>query len=369
MNRSKWQVSLALAFSLLFVAGVAVAQDDTGNCYAVVSDSQGARLPGVTVTLTGYGAPRIQVSNAQGEVRYLNLDPGRYQLSAELEGFGTVEYPNVDVRVGRNTSLEITMSEAVEETITVTSESPLLDERKISSGTTVSQIELEKIPTARDPWSILSQTPGVMVDRINVGGNESGQQSVFTAPGVSDDENAFLIDGVETTDMAAVGASATYYDFDQFSEMQFTTGGSDVTKVNAGVSVNLVTKRGTNEFRGSARFMRTDDNFFNGALEQKIPDAPAGDLGPNQSGFVGNTINKVTEYGFEAGGPVVRDKFWAWGSFGSNDIKNRTGAATFSAVQADDTILENTAVKLNAQFTPSNSATGSWNNGDKNKFG
>jgi hypothetical protein len=285
------------------------------------------------VTLSGYGAPRVQVTNAQGEVRFLNLDPGSYQLSSELDGFATVEYPNVGVRVGRNTSLEITMSAAVEETITVTSESPLLDERRISTGTTVSQIELEKIPTARDPWSILSQTPGVMVDRINVGGNESGQQSVFNAPGVDSDENAFLIDGVETTDMAATGASATYYDFDQFTEMQFTTGGSDVTKVNAGVSVNLVTKRGTNEFRGSSRFLRTDDNFFNGALEQNIPEAPAGDLGPGQTGFIGNTINQVTEYGFEAGGPLVKDKAWAWGSYGSNDIKNRTGAATIDRVQ------------------------------------
>jgi hypothetical protein len=369
MNRSKWQIGLALAFSILLVAGVAVAQEDTGNCYVVVSDATGARLPGATVTLSGYGAPRVQVSNANGEVRFLNLDPGSFQLAAELDGFSSVEYPAVDVRVGRSTTIEVTLSEAVEETITVTSESPLLDERRISTGTTVSQVELEKIPTARDPWSILSQTPGVMVDRINVGGNESGQQSAFNAPGVTSDENAFLIDGVETTDMAATGASATYYDFDQFTEMQFTTGGSDVTKVNAGVSVNLVTKRGTNEFRGSARFMRTDDNFFNGALEQNVPEASAGDLGPNQSGFVGNTINKVTEYGFEAGGPVVKDKFWAWGSFGSNDIKNRTGAATVDAVQADDTILENTAVKLNAQFSASNSATGSWNNGDKNKFG
>jgi hypothetical protein len=66
---------------------------------------------------------------------------------------------------------------------------------------------------------------------------------------------------------------------------------------------------------------------------------------------------------------LVRDKVWFWGSFGSNDIKNRTGGATPDAVQADDTILENTAFKVNAQFSPSNSATGSWNNGDKNKFG
>ena len=119
MKRSKWQIGLALVFSVLLVAGVAVAQEDTGGCYVLVSDATGARLPGATVTLSGYGAPRVQVSNANGEVRYPNLDPGSYQLSAELEGFSTVEYPAVAIRVGRSTTIEITLSEAVEETITM----------------------------------------------------------------------------------------------------------------------------------------------------------------------------------------------------------------------------------------------------------
>ncbi|MEZ5330531.1 MAG: TonB-dependent receptor plug domain-containing protein [Thermoanaerobaculia bacterium] len=222
---------------------------------------------------------------------------------------------------------------------------PAADERKLAAGTTISQVELEKIPTARDLWSVLSQTPGVSVDRVNVGGNESGQQAVFTAPGVSDDENSFLVDGVEITDMAAMGSSSTYYDFDQFTEMQFSTGGTDVTKASAGVSVNLVTKRGTNEFRGSARFLRTDDDFFAGFLEQDTPliEQPDGDLGANQQSFLGNSINKITDYGFEAGGPVLRDKLWVWGSFGTNDIKNRTGGSTLADAQADDTVLENTA--------------------------
>ncbi|MEZ5332271.1 MAG: TonB-dependent receptor [Thermoanaerobaculia bacterium] len=363
---------LALGLLLSLVSTTAVrAQEETGNVYVEVTDGQGAALPGVTVTLSGQGAPRVQVTNAQGQGRFLSLDPGSWSLTAELEGFSTVEYPAIDVRVARNTNLEVTLSEAVEEVITVTSESPLLDERKLAAGTTISQVELEKIPTARDPWSVLSQTPGVAVDRVNVGGNESGQQAVFTAPGVTDDENSFLVDGVEITDMAAVGSSSTYYDFDQFTEMQFSTGGTDVTKAAAGVSVNLVTKRGTNEFRGSARFLRTDDDFFAGFLEQDTPfiEQPDSDLAPTQSSFLGNSINKITDYGFEAGGPVLRDKLWAWGSFGTNDIKNRTGGTTLADAQSDDTILENTAVKFNAQLAASNSLVASWNNGDKQKFG
>ena len=149
----------------------------------------------------------------------------------------------------------------------VTAESPLLDERKLSAGTTISQVELEKIPTARDPWAILSQAQGVMVDRINVGGSESGGQSAFRSGAQSQRENDFLVDGVQITDMEG-GGSSTYYDFDQFEEIQLGIGGNDVTKIKGGVSVNLVTKRGNNEFRGSARFLLTRGDGYFGALEQ-----------------------------------------------------------------------------------------------------
>jgi Ca-activated chloride channel family protein len=71
--------------------------------------------------------------------------------------------------------------DAVEDVMTVTAESPLLDERRISTGATVSQTELDKIPSTRDPWAVLQTAPGVLTDRVNVGGNESGQQSVVWA--------------------------------------------------------------------------------------------------------------------------------------------------------------------------------------------
>ncbi len=369
MRTTNWRRWTAIALTLLVCgAGSAWAQEETGNVYVTVTDASGQPLPGVTVELAGIGAPKLQVSSGDGAVRFIGLDPGDWSLKASLEGFSTVEYTRVNVRIARSTSVQVQLSNAVEEVITVTSESPLLDEKRVSSGATISQIELEKIPTARDPWAVLSQTPGVVVDRINVGGNESGQQSNFRGPGVSDDENQFLVDGVDVTDMSAIGASSGYYDFDQFTEMQFQTGGTDVTKTGGGVSVNLVTKRGTNEFRGSARFLVTDSNAFL-FLKQSSPDIDASDRAPSQDNFIGNSINKIEEWGFEAGGPVVKDRIWFWGSHGQNDIKNLTGGNSPADVLSDDTILTNTAFKVNAQLSQANSAVGSWNNGDKEKFG
>jgi hypothetical protein len=365
------RIVVLAAVMLLASAGTVVAQEQAGNLYGTVADTQGEALPGVRVELTGIGAPRTQFTDANGSFRFLNLDPGAYQLVASLEGFSTVEYPNVDVRVGRNTTLEITLSPAVEEVITVTSESPLLDERKVSRGVSISQVELEKIPTARDPWAVVTQTPGVLSDRINVGGNESGQQAVFIAPGTSDDENSFAVDGVVITDMAAIGSSPTYYDFDQFEEIQVSTGGTDIEKIGAGASLNLVTKRGSNNPRGSARYLLTDSEEQFGIFEQAEADLDGefengdGNGGLNaQTNATGTGINEIVDFGFEAGGPIVRDKLWVWGSYGRNDIKqfNTQG-------NPDNTLLENTAIKFNGQPLAANSIVGAWNRGDKLKDG
>ena len=254
----------------------------------------------------------------------------------------------MNVRVGRNTAIEVQLSAAIGEVITVTSESPLLDERKLTAGTTISQVELESIPSARDPWAIVQQSAGVMTDRINVGGNESGQQSVFRGLANNGDENDFLVDGVQITDMKAIGSSPTYYDFDQFSEIQLATGGNDVSKAGAGVSVNMVTKRGTNEFRGSARFLLTDARrILRSALTAADPGYSARAISdPVRRTTQGDTVDRIQEFGFEAGGPAWRDRVWLWASWGQNDINRITGSG-----QSDRTILEGTAIKLNAQFT------------------
>jgi hypothetical protein len=124
-----WGRVVAVAALLLLVGVPGFAQLQSGNLYGTVTDDQGAALPGVTVTLTGQGAPAVQVTDAQGRFRFLNLSPGSYRLEAQLEGFSSVEYPNITANVGRNTEIEVTMNAAVEDVITVTAESPLLDER------------------------------------------------------------------------------------------------------------------------------------------------------------------------------------------------------------------------------------------------
>ncbi|HEV8582828.1 MAG TPA: carboxypeptidase regulatory-like domain-containing protein [Thermoanaerobaculia bacterium] len=338
---------LTLALLLLTAAVPALAQLQTGDLYGKVADEQGKPLPGVTITLTGVGAPQVQVTEEEGQFRYLNLYPGTYSVKAELQGFSPIDYPDIVIQVGRKADLRITLSGAVQDVITVTGESPLLDERKLNEGSNVSTVELDKIPTARDPWSLLSQAPGVLVDRINVGGNESGQQSAFLGLGSNSRDNVFAVDGVVLTDMNAVGASATYFDFGAFEEVQFTVASTDVTVATSGVTINQVTKRGTNELRGNARFLRTDGEYQSDPFLEN-----------------GNRIDKVDEYGLDVGGPLWKDHLWGWGSYGESDIGNIVQGG-----QLDRTVLRDSNFKLNFQAGPSNSGVLHYWTNNKLKFG
>ena len=351
----RWTIAL-LAIALAAAPALAQYGSSTGGIQGRVTDDQGGVLPGVQVTLRGPGAPKTAYTDARGEFRVANLDPGTYTITLNLAGFQTVNRENVAVNLGRNTELTIPMGlTRVEAAVTVSSEAPLLETKRVQTAAIVSQQELKSIPTARDPWVILQSAPGVQIDRMNVAGSESGQQSNFMAHGSP--AGTFTVDGVNVTDMSALGSSAAYYDFDMFQEMQVITGGGDASISGSGAHLNMITKRGTNDLHGSARVFGVDerfqsDNLPDEALEQEAP------LGS------GNHIQSLQDYGAEAGGPIWRDHLWLWGAYGRDQINLITAGGA-----SDKTTLENLNAKLNWQIVPSNSATGWWMHSDKLKFG
>ncbi len=368
MQKSRWALrALALAVAMIGLAGEASAQVQTGNVFGSVADDKGAALPGVTVTLSGGGAPVVTTTDAEGNFRFVGVSPGTYKLESTLDGFSPVVYEEVTVNVNRNTTLNLTMNAAVADVITITSESPLLDTRKIATGATVDKTELEKIPTARDPWVILQTTPGVLVDRINVGGNESGQQSSYVGNGDDGRNSTWSVDGVEITDVGAIGSSSSYYDFDAFEEINVSTGGSDAAGRTGGVGINMVTKRGTNEWRGSGRYITDKESWqsdFDPDASKFTGGGPWNQNNPQEVFKAGNRIQKVEEYGAEVGGPIVKDKLWIWGSYGKNKI-NLLTVSDF----ADNTQLETWNAKLNWQVASNNSASVFFSNNDKQKQG
>src|SRR5262249_21514680 len=186
---------------------------------------------------------------------------------------------------------------AVQETVTVSAQSPIVDTRDTGTKQTFTNELLQNIPSARDPWVILQQTAGIAMDRQNVGGNMSGQQSNYVSRGGMPFNNKWSLDGVDITDMAATGASPIYYDFDAFDEITINTGGVDVTQQTGGVGINLVTKSGGDRFRGSSRFYDTNDRLGS----QNITNAQRA-----QGATSGNPIQDIQDYGIEAAWSIAQ---------------------------------------------------------------
>jgi hypothetical protein len=349
---------MAITIAIVALAMPAAAQVFTGRIDLKIVDATGAVLPGATIELSGQER-HSTVTDASGEAHFLNLAPGTYVVTAKLQGFGDYTNNNVVVSAGASVPLRVTMSvAAVESAVTVTGATPVIDPKKTTTSTTVANVELQELPSSRDPWVVLQTVPGVIVDRVNVGGAESGQQSDFQAKGSGVGENTWTLDGITITDMAATGSSAAYYDFDMFEQMQITSGGADLQQATGGVGVNLVLKSGSNALRGSGRFF-----FENESMQAtNLPDDLAATLG-GASGK-GNRIDEYMDGGFEIGGPIYRDRVWAWGAYGKTDVTTLTIDG-----DPDQTILDNYSLKVTGQATGDLRSSFTFFRNSKSKFG
>src|SRR5262249_15409394 len=149
-----------------------------------------------------------------GTYQFPRLDIGTYAVRFELAGFKTIVREDIFVTVGFRAPVNAEMNvSTVQETVTVTGQSPIVDTRETGTKQTFTNDLLQSIPSARDPWVILQQTAGIAMDRENIGGNMSGQQSNYVSRGGNPTNNKWSLDGVDITDMAATGASPYYYDF------------------------------------------------------------------------------------------------------------------------------------------------------------
>jgi len=363
-GKQLWLVAI-VGICLLAMAGLAFGQAKSGNLYGRVVDDDGNALPGVTVTSSGVGATQYFTTDSRGEFRFLNLAPSSdYNLKFELENFAAVERKGVSVNTGVNTDIRVGMKLAkVEASVTVTGETPLLDTRKVGTGAVITRTEMDSIPTARDPWVVIQTVPGVQLDRMNVGGSQSGQQSIFVAKGSQTTRGAWNLDGVNVSDLGSGNSSPTYWDFDAFQEIQAVTGGNDPSVAAAGVTLNMVTKRGTNDVHGSARVFITDQRFQADpdlSSEMKRQRAAAG----GTAAFTGNSISGIQDYGAEVGGPILRDRAWLWGAYARQQIDLIQFNGLF-----DKTTLEDINGKLNVQVLDSNALTAFFLRGDKIKLG
>ena len=278
------------------LAATASAQTSTGGLRGFVKDDTGGVLAGVTVEASSpsrIGGAATEVTDGQGLYRFENLPIGEYTVTYSIQGFGTIRRDGVRVEVGRTIQLDVQLKLGnVEQSITVSAESPVVD--AIHSGITsnINQEMLQNIPSARQSYfDIVTYTPAV---KINAVPNDSR----FVIFGSSSDQNQFQYDGV---DISAV-SNGGVWDFpspDIMQEVQVNAVGASAEfhDFQGGV-VNIVTKTGSNTLRGA------------GSL-YVIPPGLVGNNTPNEQ--FPYKIHYSQQATFEMGGPIKKDRIWFYG--------------------------------------------------------
>jgi hypothetical protein len=315
------RIGVSLCLILAAGAAAARAQVSTGEILGKATDTTGAVLPGVTVTLTSPALiqPMVAVTTETGAYRFPSIPIGTYLVSFELTGFKKYVRSDIIIQAGFNAEVNARLEiSTVQETVTVTGESPVVDTTSTTMSASFTRDMLEKLPNARDPWVIIEQTPGMVMSGANVGGNLSGQQTSFSAMGSSSNQQ-WNMNGAVVSDIASGNSSPTYYDFDSFEEIQITTAGADASQQGAGVQVNFITRSGSNKLTGFGRFYNTNDKCF-GELGNCQAINVTDDMRKLGAGG-GNPIQNIRDMGAQLGGPIRKNRAWFWGATSRQDVR------------------------------------------------
>src|SRR3954470_547422 len=320
--RLRLTASIIAILLAVVASGAATAQERFGGLAGVVTDTSQAPVPGATITVTNKqtGTSRTAVSGADGTYRISDLDPGRYTVTVELQGFQKVQADDVLVLLGRTADLPATLKVGgLSEVVTVTSDTKTqVDLHSTTVAHNVTAEEFDRMPKTRSFQGIALTSPGV-----NQGVIEGG----FKVNGASGAENSFTVDGVNTNSLL-YGSSRQDTVFEYLQEVQVKTGGIAAEYGGAlGGVISAVTKSGGNKYTGEAHY------YFSGSPISASP-VPRLQLSPLDDTTVFNVQddtqkNNRNEIGGSIGGPIVHDRLFFFGSVSPRFIR-RTNDYLFS---------------------------------------
>jgi hypothetical protein len=343
----------SLAAGLLTFALPASAQTGDGSLRGYVRDQQGGVLPGVTVTATSPEllAPVVVVTDIAGYYRLNNLPPGTFTVTAELTGFAVYKREGILMRAGSTFSVDIEMKlSTVQETVTVTGESPMIETQKPTSTLNIQGELLRSAPvTSRRLFSdVLDMAPGVSSRNVDDG---VGRRAYYFHGSVIF-SHVFQLEGAPASSFLDASAHSMGMGGDTIADSELKLGGVDASApMGTGVVMNVITPSGGNRFKGSATYDSqprewNSDNTIGGKNPGGIP-----------------TVQSVKQGDLSVGGPIERDKVWFFGSFRYADLTNGisrtpgniTNLGTFKpGFQPFDNFMRSNQpfVKVTARFNP-----------------
>src|SRR5262245_49039910 len=289
--------------AVLVSTPLAYGQSAQGGLRGVVKDPQGV-IPGVTVTLTNEGnnTTRETVTNGVGEYSFPAIDPGRYSVKASVPGYKTFERKGITIGVQSFVGLDITLEVgALEETITVTGESPLIETTNASTGDVLDTKTLETIPTAGRSVFLMANLQPTVQTSGNAHWNRMQDQvgnSAVSMGGGAVRANNFLVDGFPVTDLQNRASTNPSIEAIDSMKVQVHTYDAEMGRTGGGV-MNMSAKSGSNQFRGSVYGVIRPESLVEQLLIPKLQGQA-------------NVPEYWRDGGGGGGGPIVRNKTFFW---------------------------------------------------------
>ena len=294
-------VLLALACLCLVPAAARAQSTLTG----VVKDTSGAVLPGVTVEAASpvlIEKIRAGSTDENGVYRLVDLRPGVYTLTFTLPGFSIVK------REGLELPSDFTMTVSsvlrvgeLQETVTVTGSSPVVDVQSTTKSQVLSRETLDAIPTGRTIQGMGQLITGVSLNIPDVGGSRAMQQTYMSAHGMSASQTMVQVDGLMVNGLDGDGAVQNYFNSTMSQEMVYTTSGAAADVSGGGVKLNMIPKDGGNSFAGSAFGGYQNKNFQTNNLTDELKAR-----GLKSADGIGKLFNMEASLG----GPIMKDRMW-----------------------------------------------------------
>ncbi|MEZ5290804.1 MAG: TonB-dependent receptor [Vicinamibacterales bacterium] len=361
-------IRCVVGISLATIPVLASGQTGDGSLRGYVKDESGAVLPGVTVTATSPEllAPVVYVSDEAGLYRLNNLPPGTYVLQAELPGFAIVRREGILVRAGATFAIDIEMKlSAVQETITVTGESPMIEASKPTTSITLDRELIRAAPiTSRRLFSdALDLAPGVSSRNVDDG---VGRRAYYFKGAVIF-SHVFTLEGAPAGSFLDSSAHSIGFGGDTVQDSELKLSGVDAASpTGTGVVMNILAPRGGNQFKGTAIFdyQNVDwnaDNTKGGSAPGGLP-----------------TAQSVKQADVSVGGPLAKDRVWFFAAFRRADLTNGISRSAFNAANVtalapdfkpfDNFQKSNQPfVKVTAQLNPKHELSAFYQN-DRSKY-
>ena len=281
----------------------------------LVTDATGGVLPGVTVEAASPALierVRSVATDAEGRYSIIDIRPGTYTVTFTLTGFSSVRREGIEVESNVNVPINAELRVgAVEETITVSGATPVVDIQSVARHETMTREQTETLPTTRQPNQMLALVPGAKVTITNGrSGVQGATEVVFvTGRGLTMYETRWNIDGMDARPGNLSGLNIIYMNDAMAEETVFTTFGSSIESPTGGVSLNIIPRDGGNRYSGNFFFSGNPKAWVGDNLSQELIDI----------GFTaGTTLGTNGDRSVTGGGPIKRDRLWFYGGWRQN---------------------------------------------------